>query len=306
MALCSSLCLMDGVERGVRGSQWGWGIAGLRPGCMHRPPATLKWQLAVGLRSACAACPGGHRDSQPRSTAHRPPASPQPLLQMGPSTHWGEWVRTPLPRHWSVSTSQRRTTGSPCPLCPPPATGPPPSCRATRSSSWVGATGESRASPRAPALSLRCLPGPGSDLVHPRVALCCPSTPALQPAGLILLAEPTDGASSGHWQPQCLVCVQGAGRASCPSPPLRPLTWRRGAGRATPACPAAAPLLPVPWSMVLSSAWGGCSSRGPTTSIPVPTSSTPWRCSILHRVSFMSLGGVGVSPVGPGCLPGSW
>lgn len=291
----------------MRGSQRGQGTAGLRPGRTYHPPATLERQLAVGLGSARAACPGGHRGTpSPAALPTVPPTSPPPLLQMGPSMHWGEWVRTPLPRRWSASTSRRRTTGSPCPPCPPPAMGPLPSCRVTRSSSWVGAAGASRASPRAPALSLRCLPGPGSDLVHPRVAPCCPPTPALQPAGPILLAEPTDGAGSGRRQPQRLVCAQGAGRASCPSPPSRPSTWRRGAGHATPACPAAAPSPPAPWLTALSSAWGGCSSRGPTTSIPVPTSSTPWRCSIPRRVSSVSLGGVGASPAGPGCLPGSW
>lgn len=212
-------------------------------------------------------------------------------------------MRTPLPRRWPVSTSRRRTTGSRCPPCPLPAMRPLPSCRATRSSSWVGAAGASRASPHAPALSLCCLPRPGSDLVHSRVALCCPPTPALQLVGPILLAEPTDGAGSGCWQLQYLLCVQGAGRANCLSLPLRPSTWRRGAGRATPACPAAEPLLPAPWLTASSSAWGDYSSQGPITSIPVPTSSTLWRCLTLHRVSSVSLGGVGASPVGPGCLP---
>ena len=140
------------------------------------------------------------------------PTSPPPLLQMGPSMRWGEWVRTPLPRRWSVSMSQRRTTGSPCPPCPPPATGLPPSCRATRSSSWVGASGANRASPCTPALPLCCLLAPGSDLVHPRVAPRHPPTPSLQPAGSILLAEPANGAGSGIvWS----VCRGPSGQAAC-------------------------------------------------------------------------------------------
>lgn len=300
MALCSTLCLMDGMERGVRGSQQGQGTAGLRPGHIHCPLATSGWQLAMGLSSVHAAWHGGalHTVVLPTVT----PTSPLLLSQMGLSMHWGEWVQTPLPRHWSVSTSRRRTTGNHCPPCPPPATGLPSSCKATRSSSWVGAAGASQASPCTPVLSFCCLPGPGSNLVHPGVAPCCPPTPALQPTGPILLAEPTDGAGLGHRQPQHLICAQGAGRASCLSPPLRPSIWRRGAGRATPVCPAAAPSPPAPWPTVSSSAWGGCSSQGRTTSIPVPTLSTPWRCLIPHRVSAVSLGGVGASTAGPGCL----
>lgn len=293
--MCSSLCLMDGVERGARGSQYGQGIARLRPGWTHCPPAALEQCLAVGLSSACAARPGGHGGTpSPLALPTDPPPSLLPLFQMGLSTRWGEWVRTPLPRHWSVSMSQQRTTGSPCPPCPPRVTGPPPSCRATRSSSWVGAAGANRASP-VPPPSPSAVHRPENDLVHPRVAPCCP---ALQPAGLILLAEHTNSASLRHWQPQHLLCAQGVGKASCPSPPSRSLTWRQGAGHATPACPAAAPSLPVPWLMGLSSAWAGCSSQGPTTSIPVPTSSTPWRCLILRRVSSMSLGDVEPSSCG--------
>lgn len=295
------------------GGEWGKGIpvgsGYCQPQTWPCSPSPGHPRAAAGRgareRPCCLPCRAWGAPS-PMALPMAVPTLLPPLLQMEPSMRWGEWVQTPLPRRWSVSTSQRRTTGSPCPPCPPPAMGPPPSCRATRSSSWVGAAEASRASPCTPALSLCCLPGLGGDLVHPRVALCCPPTAALQPVGPILLAEPTDGAGSGRRQPQRLVCVQGAGRASCLSPPSRPSTWRRGTGHATPACPADAPLLPAPWPMVSSSAWGGCSSRGPTISIPVPTLSTPWRCSTPHRVSSVSLGGVGVSPAGPGCLPGAW
>lgn len=203
MALCSSLCLMDGMERGARGSQCGQGIAGLRPGCTHCPPAALEQCLAVGLGSTRAACPGGHGGTpSPSVLPTDPSASLLPLFQMGLSTHWGEWVQTPLPRHWSVSMSRQRTTGSPYPPCPPHAMEPLPSCRETRSSSWVGATGANPASP-VPLPSPSSIPRPENDLVHPRVASCCPT---LQPVGPILLAGHTNGASLGHWQ-LCVLCA---------------------------------------------------------------------------------------------------
>lgn len=197
MALCSSLCLMDGMEREVRGSQCGQGIARHRPGYTHCLPAALEQCLAVGLGSTCAAFPGGHGGTtSPLVLPTDPPASLLPLFQMGPSTRWGEWVRTPLPRHWSVSMSRQRTTGSPYPPCPPRVMGPLPSCRETRSSSWVGAAGANQASP-VPLPSPSSVPRPENDLLHPRVAPCCP---ALQPAGPILLVEHTNSASLGHWQ----------------------------------------------------------------------------------------------------------
>lgn len=124
------------------------------------------------------------------------------FFQMGLSTHWGEWVQTPPPRHWSVSMSQQRTTGSPYPPCPPRAMEPLPSCRETRSSSWVRAAGANPASP-APLPSPSSIPRPENDLVHPRVASCCP---ALQPVGPILLAGHANSASLGHWQ-LCVLCA---------------------------------------------------------------------------------------------------
>lgn len=197
MALCSCLCMMDGMERGSRGSQGSQSIARLRPGCTHCPLAAPEQCLAVGLSSTAAACPEGHGGiPSPSVLPTDPPASLLPLFQMGLSTHWGEWVRTPLPRHWSVSMSQQKTTGSPYPPCPHRVMGPLPSCRETRSSSWVGAAGANRVSPvLLPSSS--SVPRPENDLVHPRVAPWCP---ALQPASPILLAEHTNSASLGHWQ----------------------------------------------------------------------------------------------------------
>lgn len=158
---------------------------------------------------------------------------PSPLLvpQMVPSMFWGEWEQIPLRRRWFASMSRRRTTGSRCPPCPHHAMGPLPSCRATRSSSWVGR----RAQKPAPMGAL--LQGPG--LLH------------------------EDPSAGHHWwyrlplrchQPLHLIHTQEAGRASCPSPPLRLLTWRQRAGRATPVCPAAAPSPPAPWLTASSSA----------------------------------------------------
>lgn len=84
MALCSSLCLMDGMERGARGSQCGQGIAGLMPGCTHCPPAALEQCLAVGLGSTCVACPGGHGGTRsPSVLPTDPSASLLPLFPDG-------------------------------------------------------------------------------------------------------------------------------------------------------------------------------------------------------------------------------
>lgn len=88
--------------------------------------------------------------------------SPSPLLvpQMVPSMCWGEWEQTPLHRRWSASMSQRRTTGSRCPPCPHHAMGPLPSCRATRSLSWVGRRAQKSAQmgalPQGPGTSQGC------------------------------------------------------------------------------------------------------------------------------------------------------
>lgn len=203
MALCSSLCLMDGMERGARGSQCSQGITRLRPGCTHCLPAALEQFLTVGLGSTRAACPGGHGGNpSPSVLPTDPPGSLLPLFQMGLSMPLGEWVWTPLPRHWSVSMSRQRTTGSPYPPCPPRVMGLLPSCRETRSSSWVGAAGANQASPVS-LPSPSSVPRPENDLLHPRLAPCCP---ALQPVGPILLAEHTNSASLGHWQ-LCLLCA---------------------------------------------------------------------------------------------------
>lgn len=57
---------------------------------------------------------------------------------------WGEWAPTRPRRPRFGCMNPARTAGFRYPLCPHPATGPPPSCMGTRSTSWVRARGWGR------------------------------------------------------------------------------------------------------------------------------------------------------------------
>lgn len=143
----------------------GWGGRGVRAGSGHCRHQASPCPLSPATPQRCLATGPGAL-----------PASPLLVSQTVPSTRWGEWEQTPLRRRWSASTSRRRTTGSPCPPCPPPATGHPPSCRATRSSSWVGGRAE-----RPSGLPQWTGGGfPPRLLAHPKLTPCrpCPGTAA--------------------------------------------------------------------------------------------------------------------------------
>lgn len=62
------------------------------------------------------------------------------------------------------------------------------------------------------------------------------------------------------------------------------LTWRRRAGRVSPASPVGGPSRAALPTSGASSAWGGSSSRGLITSTPDLTLSAPWRSTIWIKV----------------------